>query len=202
MNKRSPSRVRNASGRWPGWFGGGARVACLLLSGLVCAAAEERTTVEYQVKAAFLFNFAKFIEWPPEAFANEEAPIQVCVFRYDPFGASLDGIVKGKIINQRKLAVRRVNVAGELSGCQLVFIGEKEEKGLGEVLSSVNGNSVLVVGETEGFAERGGGIQFFLEDQRLRFAVNVDVLQRARLSVSSKLLVLARIVRDANAKGS
>jgi hypothetical protein len=198
------NKIQTRRPRWPHrrlWKA--TATTLLLLSVPTQEWAQEKTAVEYQVKAALLFNVAKFIEWPPEAFANEEAPILVCVFRYDPFGASLDDIVKGNTINQRKLAVRRVNVAGELSGCQLAFIGEKEEKRLGEVLSSVKGNSVLVVGETEGFAERGGGIQFFLEDQRVRFAVNVDVLQRARLSVSSKLLMLARIVRDANvAKGS
>jgi uncharacterized protein DUF4154 len=190
-------------------------LGCVLFCALVwvrCASvldaqAPVRVPIEYQVKAAFLLNFAKFIEWPARAFVDEGAPVNICVFRYDPFGASLDEVVRGKNIKNRGLVARRVSEVTELSGCQLIFVSEKEQKRLAEVLGSVRGSSALVIGETEDFAQRGGGIQFFLEDQRLRFAINVDALQRARLTASSKLLALARIVhdsdvRDTNAKGT
>jgi hypothetical protein len=164
------------------------------------ARAQVRVPIEYQVKAAFLLNFAKFIEWPAVVFTSGRAPVNICVFRYDPFGASLDEVLRGKNINNRRLVARRVSEVAELSGCQLIFVSEKEEKRLAEVLSSVRGSNALVIGETEDFAQRGGGIQFFLEDQRLRFAINVDALQRAGLTASSKLLALARIVHDANVR--
>ncbi len=169
-------------------------------AGVVAAQVPVRVPIEYQVKAAFLLNFAKFIEWPAAVFVDGRAPVNICVFRYDPFGASLDEVLRGKNINNRGLVARRVSEVSELGGCQLIFVSEKEEKRLVEVLSSVRGSSALVIGESEDFAQRGGGIQFFLEDQRLRFAINVDALQRAGLTASSKLLALARIVHDANVR--
>jgi YfiR/HmsC-like len=162
----------------------------------LAALPESNPSVEYQVKAAFLFNFAKFVDWPPEAFPSEKAPITFCVFRQDPFGGVLDETIRGKTINNHEVLARRINQLPELKSCQLVFVSSKEGKLLSEILNSLKGASALVVGESEGFAERGGGIQFFLEDNRLRFAVNVDAVQRARLTVSAKLLALARIVHD------
>lgn len=153
-------------------------------------------SVEYQVKAAFLLNFAKFVEWPPGAFQSEEAPIILCVFRHDPFGSALDGIIGGKTINRREIQARRINALPDLKSCHLVFVSDREAKRLSEILNSLKGASALVVGESEGFADRGGGFQFYLEDNKVRFRANVDALRRANLTVSSKLLALARIVRD------
>jgi hypothetical protein len=152
--------------------------------------------MEYQVKAAFLFNFARFIEWPDKAFQSEKEAISVCVFRYDPFGSALDEIIRGKTIGDRVVQARRITELGELKACQVVFVSAREEKRLQEILDSVKGASALVVGESEDFAARGGGIQFFVEANKLRFAVNVDAMQRARLKVSSKLLALAKITHD------
>jgi hypothetical protein len=154
-------------------------------------------SIEYQLKAAFLFNFAKFVEWPQTSFQNERAPITLCVFRYDPFGSSLSDVIRGKTINNRSLAARTINELPELKGCQLVFVSEREDRYLPEIVGSLKGASVLVVGESEGFADRGGAVQFFLENNKLRFAVNVDAVQRSRILVSSKLLSLARIIHDA-----
>jgi hypothetical protein len=152
--------------------------------------------MEYQVKAAFLFNFARFIEWPDKAFQSEKEAISVCVFRYDPFGSALDEIIRGKTIGDRVVQAKRITELGELKACQVVFVSAREEKRLQEILDSVKGASALVVGESEDFAARGGGIQFFVEANKLRFAVNVDAMQRARLKVSSKLLALAKITHD------
>jgi uncharacterized protein DUF4154 len=157
---------------------------------------QDNVATEYQVKAAFLLSFAKFVEWPPDAFQSDRAPIIVCVFRYDPFGSSLDEIIRGKNINNRELLPRRINELPELKACQLVFVSDREDKRLSEILISLQGRSALVVGEGEDFAERGGGIQFFIETNKLRFAINMDAVQRARLQVSSKLLALAKIVHD------
>ena len=158
--------------------------------------AQANSSVEYQVKAAFLLNFAKFVEWPPNTFQNERSPMTVCVFGYDPFGDALDEIIRGKNIDNHELLARRINELPDLKECQLVFVSEREEKRLPEILNNLKGVGALVVGEGENFAERGGGIQFYLENNRMRFAINVDAVQRAHLTVSSKLLALARIVHD------
>jgi len=157
---------------------------------------QSTATIEYDLKLAFLFNFAKFVEWPPDAFPNDKAPITLCVFGTDPFGRSLDEIVQGKTASNREFAIRRTMKPEDLRSCQMIFIGDAERGRLAEVFDSLKRSSVLVVGESDGFAERGGCIQFYLEDNKVRFAINVDAVQRARLTVSSKLLALARIVHD------
>jgi hypothetical protein len=167
----------------------------------LAARSESSPSMEYQVKAAFLLNFAKFIEWPPNVFESEKTPISVCVFGYDPFGRALDDLTRGKNINSRVLLARRITELQDLKACELVFVSEKEGKRLPEILHNLKGTSALVVGEGEDFAELGGGIQFFLENNRLRFAVNVDAVQRAHLTVSSKLLALAKIVHDQGPPG-
>ena len=153
-------------------------------------------TVEYQVKAAFLLNFAKFIEWPADAFPEGKTPIAICIFRHDPFGNLLGEMLRGKAINRRELQARGITEIPDLRTCHIIFVSNETDQLLPEILSSVRGTSALVVGETERFAERGGGVQFFLEENKLRFAINVDMVQKARLNVSSKLLALARIVHD------
>lgn len=158
--------------------------------------AQAKDPTEYEIKAAFLLNFAKFVEWPSDAFANDIAPINLCVIRYDPFGSALDDTIRGKIINNRQLLARRISELPDLKSCQMVFVSDREDKRLPEILGSAKGSNALIVGESEDFAERGGSVQFYLENSRLRFAVNVDAVQRARLTVSSKLLMLAKIVHD------
>lgn len=172
--------------------------ALLLLVTSTIAWAQDNPTVEYQVKAAFLYNFAKFVEWPPDVFANEKSPITLCVLGKDPFGRALDDVLQGKMINGREFLIRRTNDLAALKTCQLAFVSEAEIKRLSEIIKNLQGSSALLVGESEGFAERGGQIQFFLEDKKLRFSVNLDAVQRTRLKVSSKLLALAKIVHDAN----
>jgi hypothetical protein len=164
--------------------------------GAIQIGAQGNPSAEYQVKAAFLYNFVKFVEWPPEAFQNEKSPITLCVFRYDPFGSALDEVIAGQTLKNRQLQARRITKPQDLKACQLVFVSGKEDKHLPEILESLKGASALVVGEGENFAEHRGGIQFFIENKQLRFAINLDAIQRSRLTVSSKLLAMARIVHD------
>ena len=173
-----------------------ALAALLSLAAAAPTRGQDNPSTEYQVKAAFVFNFAKFVEWPVDTFKSENDPIVFCVFRHDPFGSALDEIIRGKAINNRAVLARRITELPDLKSCQLVFVSSVDYGHLSEVLKSLKGTSALVVGESEGFAERGGGIEFFQEDKKLRFAINVDAIQRARLTVSSKLLALARIVHD------
>lgn len=169
---------------------------CLVLAGGHLPRAQASPSTEYQVKAAFLLNFAKFVEWPAEAFQSEEIPISLCVFRHDPFGSILDEIIKGKTIHNRKVLAQRITEPQGLKLCHLVFVSSREAKLLPSVLNSLRGASALVVGESDNFAAEGGGFQLYLEDNTVHFRANVDALQRARLTVSSKLLALAKIVRD------
>ncbi len=178
-------------------------VGVALISLLVCFGgcapavhSQSTAATEYDLKLAFLLNFAKFVEWPPDAFPNEKAPITLCVFGTDPFGRALDEIVHGKAASNREFAIRRTAKPEDLRGCQIIFISDAERGRLAEIFESLKHSSVLVVGESDGFAEHGGCIQFYLEDKKVRFSINVDAVQRARLTVSSKLLALARIVHD------
>jgi len=156
--------------------------------------------LEYEVKAAFLFNFAKFVEWPPDAF-REHDPLTICIFGEDPFGAVLDGTLAGETLAGRPLQARRTDRPGELRSCQIVFIGQAERERVPEVLASLRGANVLTVGESDRFAEQGGMVRFFVEANRVRFEVNLDALERTRLVVSSKLLRVARVVRPESKGG-
>jgi hypothetical protein len=168
----------------------------IAVAGAIPICAQENPSIEYQVKAAFLYNFVKFVEWPPDVFEDGKIPITLCVFGYDPFGSALDEVIAGKTLNSRSVVVQRINKLPDLKACQLVFVSGREDKHLPEILNNLEGVSTLVVGEGENFAKHRGGIQFFFENKQLRFAVNVDAIQRTRLRVSSKLLALARIVHD------
>ena len=143
-----------------------------------------------------MFNFAKFIEWPPEAFPEAGSPVILCAFDDDAFGVALDDVVRSKTINGRELVVRRVKRAEALTACQVVFVGTAENKRLLELLQALKGSTTLFVSDIPGSAERGGGIEFYLQDSKMRFSINVDAVQRAHLAISSKLLTLAKIVRD------
>jgi hypothetical protein len=158
--------------------------------------AQAKPPSEYELKAAFLFNFAKFIEWPPAAYPDPRSPIVLCTFDDDAFRAILAEVVRAKVINGRELVVRRMTKAEALSSCQVVFVGAAEGKRLPELLDALKGATTLLVSDIPGSAERGGGIEFFVEDSKMRFSINLDAVQRAHLAISSKLLSLAKIVHD------
>ena len=149
---------------------------------------------EYQVKAAFLFNFARFVEWPPNASAGATAPVDFCVLGDDPFGDALDRAVAGKTLNERTMAVRRGKKVQELNGCDVLFISSSEKSRLAGILGALRTVPVLTVGECDDFAAQGGEVQFTLEDNHVRFIINVDATDRAGLKVSSKLLGLAHVI--------
>lgn len=150
---------------------------------------------EYEVKAAFLFNFAKFVEWPPEAFANASEPVRLCVFGdEDPFDHSLERVVEGKTANGRPMQVVHVHSTKDLKGCHILFISWMEEKQTDALLRTTRGAGILTVGETDNFARDGGVINFVLQQNRVAFEINVDAAEQNNLKISSKLLSLARIV--------
>lgn len=160
----------------------------LLVSGALLAAQQQ--PLEYQVKAAFLLNFTKFVEWPTDEFADPESPISICILGEDPFGAAIDEIVEGEIVGTRKLAVHRV--ASPQKECQVLFVS-RSEKDLAKILTAV-GPGVLTVGEGESFLRDGGIISFVIENRRVRFNISQTAARNARLRLSSKLLSVAKMV--------
>jgi hypothetical protein len=168
--------------------------AAVLLLVEVRALAQAPPPGEHQVKAAFLYHFARYVEWPPEAFPGQGEAFVITVLGADPFGAALDGVVRGKSVRERRLLVRRVARPEDVGDSQILFIGEMEEEELARVLRRLEATPVLTVGDVDRFAERGGIINFRRERDRVGFDINLTSAERAGLKISSQLLKLARIV--------
>ena len=173
----------------------------IILAVLVCAhivaapnARAQDALSEYQVKAAYLFNFLKFVEWPDDSFADSLAPIVIGVVGEDPFGSALPQVTIGKTVQGRDLVIRKYRTGEDVRGAHILFISPSEKKRLPMILSSLRGSSVLTVADTDGFLDAGGMIQFLNENDRVRFAINVEATSRANLKMSSKLLSLAKVV--------
>lgn len=150
---------------------------------------------ETDVKAAFLYNCAKFVEWPKEAFAAENAPIQIAVIGDDEFAAKLKSLLSDKKAQGRSFEVKKISNPQEVKNFQIVFISNSETRRLGQILDAAKKSSVLTIGETEQFLDLGGMINLFFEDGQLRFEVNADAAEKAKLVISSKLLRLAKRVK-------
>lgn len=165
----------------------------LPLVAVASATAQTAVPKEYQLKAAFLFNFTQFVEWPPEAFKASDAPFCIGILGSDPFGGALDQVVQGESIHGHKLVVRRSENVEELQDCQMVFISKSEKQRAGEVLAKLNGKPTLSVGEIDGFTSHGGIINFFLQGNRVRFEINPAAAQREGIRISSQLLSLGKI---------
>ena len=148
---------------------------------------------EYEVKAAFLYNFARFVEWPLDA-AGDDRTFVVTVLGRDPFGSALDDTLRGKMIDDKRVVVRRVLRSEDVGRSHIVFISDSEKDRLPAILKSLEAAPVLTVGEMNQFAERGGVIRFKVDQDRIRLEINVAAAERSRLKISSQLLKLARIV--------
>jgi YfiR/HmsC-like len=149
-----------------------------------------QTISEYQVKAAFIFNFAKFIEWPSDAF-GEGGALLVGVIGDDPFGGALDRL-NGNTANGRALRIKRFRGGDDLRACQVLFISASEDSHLNKIMESIRGTSVLTIGESTQFRRSGGMIRFVLQDNKVRFEINASAAGQAGLRISSKLLVLSK----------
>ena len=152
---------------------------------------------EYLVKAGFIYNFAKLVEWPAATFGNSGRPIVIGVLGNDSFAATLERVVDGKNIELRPFLVKRLRSAKESKecACHMLFIASAESSRAEEIVQLLKGTSVLTIAETPGFSKQGGVINFVLEDRKVRFEVNVDAAKQAGLNISSRLLSLARIVQ-------
>ena len=163
-------------------------------------ASEPGEYAEYEVKAAFLLSFALFVEWPQEALPDTAGQLTIGLLGDDLFGEALTSIAD-KPVKGRRLQVKRSGELRDLDSCHILFISPSERKRLPRILEDLGNGAVLVIGESEGFAEAGGMIGFYLQGKKVRFEINPDAAARAGLEVSSKLLNLARIVEDRQKEG-
>ena len=163
----------------------------LLFAGTVLA----QTVGEYQVKAAFLYNFAKFAEWPEQTFKTDRDPMRICVLGENPFGSALAEAVSGKTVLGRAFVVADISDARQTGDCQIVFISSSERKRLRSILQEMRPTGILTVSEMEGFAAKGGMVNFKLDDGRVRLEINVEAAGQAQIHISSKVLSLAQIVK-------
>jgi len=170
------------------------RAICALVVGLARCAGQDGTTTEYQVKAAYLFNFAKFVEWPTGAFRSPNSPLVICVLGLNPFGSDLEGSIAGKTVGGHRLQISNLPHGLDASSCQIVFIASSERGQMRQILQNLTGASVLTVGDTSGFTDDGGMINFVLEGERVRFEANVDAAEHAHLRLSARLLTVAKLV--------
>jgi len=157
---------------------------------LPCLAAD--SSLEYGVKAAYLLNFTKFIDWTPAAFPDARSPIEICVLGRDRFGRALDEVLQGERVNGRRLVARRIEEPPAAKTCQVLFI-DPEAKDLPRILTALPHN-VLTVGEGDRFIQNGGMIALVVDNHRVRFDINQMAAENADLKLSAKLLSVARSV--------
>jgi hypothetical protein len=153
------------------------------------AAVPERPVDEYRVKAAVLYNLAKFVSWPASAFAHPDAPFVICVLGTDPFGAKLDDVVRGHRVSHREVRAQRVSHPGD--GCHLLFVAQSEYRRLPDILEQSRGRRVLTVGEGEDFTTLGGMVGLRTKGNHVRFDINLAAATAEQLNVSARLLSLA-----------
>ena len=167
-----------------------------LLLGAPRAFSQRAHDAEYKLKLAFLYNFAQFVEWPPDAFQVPNAPLTVCVAGENPFQGELEQSLHGRTAGNHPIQLKRLMPGDDPKACHLIFVRASERKAAGQMLIGLKGSSTLTVGESKGFAQRGGVINLTLEENKLGFEINIDAAGQSHLRISSKLLALAKIVRD------
>jgi len=166
-----------------------------------CLRAQSLKHTDYDVKAAYLYNFGHFVEWPVNVAAAKNDSFTVCVLGQDPFGPVLDAALAGETIAGKRVAARRISTLQESGSCQILFLSSAEEARLNKIIEALNKQAVLTVSDMPQFSQRGGMIQFVLEGKRVRFEVNLAAVQHAGLTLSSELLKVATTVRRNSSSG-
>lgn len=182
-------------------------VLSVLLLGVMSATMEGvdpgeriRAAPEMRLKAAILFNLAKYVEWPAAAFKGPTSALTFGILGDDPFGNEFDAVIAGRTIHGRPVAVKRSRSLGDLTDCHVIYLNVSEEDRLASILSALNGRPVLTVGESAGFLPQGGMIRLFVDESRVRFEVNLQASNRGGLKLSSQMLQLARSIRNGQEK--
>jgi hypothetical protein len=189
--------VRKAMGKFCLWIALVMSWWAVSTTGFMAFAEKDSTEgfQEYEVKAAFLYNFGKFVEWPKGSFADDQSPFVLGVLGKDPFGKALDSL-KGRGIQGRDFVVKKFDGHETLERCHILFVAESEQAHLTEILKKVKHWPVLTVSDMKGFCPAGGDIALFIEEKSIRFEINVDSAQRKGLKLSSQLLKLAKIYKE------
>lgn len=170
-------------------------LSCLAVClGLLVLPARAQVSKEYQIKAAFLYNFAKFVEWPTESFATTNSPLVIGVFGKNPFGTELQKVVANRKINGRDIVVSRIETPAEARNVQLLFFSANEGVRAGQIMADLPSTALLTIGETEQFSQHGGMIVFLLEGDKVRFDINAGAAEQAGLKISAQLQKLAKTV--------
>ena len=154
--------------------------------------AADTQPTEYQLKAAYLYHFAQFVDWPPAAFPQPNSPLIIGVLGENPFGKDLPHTVEGKVLSNHPLVVQEYHSLAEMTNnCHILFISSSEKKRLPEIFAALKSTSVLTVSEVDHFTENGGMVNFVLKSDRIRFQINEGTVEKAGLKMSFKLLSLA-----------
>ena len=171
-----------------------------MLGMLVCgpcpAVAQNDGDEEYRVKLAFLCNFTKFIEWPAEVYSAATAPLVICVLGQDPFQGEIQQGLRGRTASGHPIEIKKLRPADNPKACQIVFVRSSEKRAAVKMITAVKGSSTLTIGESADFAAEGGVINFTLDDNRLGFEINLGAASQTGVQISSKLLMLAKIVKE------
>ena len=170
--------------------------AAALSAGADGHAAEGDASLEYRVKAAFLYQIAGYVEWPTHAFPSPETPVTIGVLGAETLAEELSRIARGRMIGNRRIAVRQVAEPVSLDGVQILFIGQERRSLIAGLARKASERAVLVVTESEGALAEGSMVNFVLVDGRVRFEVGLDVVRRSGLTLSSRLLAVAVQVRS------
>lgn len=185
---------RNRGGRTTANLRAAAVCIALLLSAPIAAAQSIESAPEHSIKAAYLYNFASYVDWPPAALDSPDAPFAIGVLGDEQIAAELVPLMRGRQVHGRPIAVRQVQSGDELAGLHVLFIGRESAPALARLLDDARDNSVLVVTEWDGALEAGSAINFRLVDQRVRFEVSVDAADAGGLAISSRMLAVAERV--------
>ncbi|HZP07138.1 MAG TPA: YfiR family protein [Terracidiphilus sp.] len=156
---------------------------------------------EFQIKAAYLYNFGKFVKWPPDTPANQNGSFIICVLDQDPFGVTLQSALAGESVGGKPVAIKRLSRAQDAATCHILFINSAQSKDLAGILAAVDDSSVLTVSDIRDFSKRGGMIQFVLDGNRIRFEINLESAQKSRLVLASELLKVAVAVKKPERSG-
>lgn len=177
--------------------------AVLLLAGMVsgvlpiAASAQDDIAMDYQVKAAFMVNFPKYVDWPADAFASTNSPIKVAMFGDENVAREFEAMIQGGlVIDGHPVVLKRIQSEADLTGgCQILFIATSERARVSTILEKLKGSPVLLVGESDNFLEQGGMVNLVPKNRKIRLQINLAAARQAHLRISSRLLVAADVVK-------
>jgi hypothetical protein len=178
---------------WPRSATGLLRLLLVVVIGFSTPNIQGQGFQEYELKAAFLYNFARFVDWPPEAFPSADTPLVIGILGADPFGAALDTLIRNEMVKSRKLVARRYHQIEDVGICHILFISASETARFEQILAALKGKPILTVGDSPSFAFRGGMIRLLTDKNKIRLRINMEAAKAANLTISSKLLRAADV---------